>query len=39
MYILSSLYSLPGGAQLDEHSLLADSSLLIELNETTSLGN
>ena len=37
MYILSSLDSLPGGAQLDEHSLLADPSLLIQLNEATSL--
>ena len=37
--LLSSLDSLPGGAQLDQNPLLTDSSLLIELDETTSLGN
>ena len=37
--LLSCLDSLPGGSQLDQNPLLADSSLLIELDETTSLGN
>ena len=37
--LLCSLDSLPGGAELDEHPLLADTSLLIQLNEPQSLGH